>query len=335
MTVTIPGTETGAQRGAAGAQGGAAGAQGGAAGAQGGAIRKGVRRGADTARRQELGAFLRSRRDRLAPEAVGLPSVGRRRAPGLRREEVAQLAGVGVTWYTWLEQGRPINVSAQVIGAVARALRLDDDEIAHLFTLAGLPAPTVVSEEEVIAASLSAILDGLDPLPAYAVSARYDLLAWNRSCATLMGDFARLPPHRRNMLWLLFAERSLRERVGGYDTETGTQCVARFRRNFAAHIGDPAWRALVDELYERSEEFRRLWDRHDVASNSSKIKDFRHPLVGRLRLASTTLWLADQPGARLVVYNPVDSRGRDLLERLTRLTGEPPPPSTRTSAPPG
>ncbi|MEV7803851.1 helix-turn-helix transcriptional regulator [Microbispora sp. NPDC088329] len=266
---------------------------------------------------------------------MGLPSVGRRRAPGLRREEVAQLAGVGVTWYTWLEQGRPINVSAQVIGAVARALRLDDDEIAHLFTLAGLPAPTVVSEDEVIAASLSAILDGLDPLPAYAVSARYDLLAWNRSCATLMGDFARLPPHRRNMLWLLFAERSLRERVGGYDTETGTQCVARFRRNFAAHVGDPAWRALVDELDERSEEFRRLWDRHDVAANSSKIKDFRHPLVGRLRLASTTLWLADQPGARLVVYNPVDSRGRDLLERLTRRTGEPPQPSARTFAPPG
>lgn len=271
----------------------------------------------DAARRQELAAFLRSRRDRLAPESVGLISVGRRRAPGLRREEVAQLAGVGVTWYTWLEQGRSINVSAQVLGAIARALQLDGSENGHLFTLAGLPDPAGEPEDALAAGSMEAILNGLDPLPAYSVSARYDVLAWNRAGAAVLGDFGALPPERRNILWLLFTQPAWKELIHRYETETGINCVARFRRYFAAHVGDPAWQHLVDELSERSPEFRRLWARHDVSASTPKVKRFNHPVAGELWLAASTLWLADQPGDRLVVYTPVDAHGQEMIHRLS------------------
>jgi transcriptional regulator with XRE-family HTH domain len=210
---------------------------------------------AGQARRSELAAFLRSRRDRLAPEAVGLPRGTRRRAPGLRREEVAQLAGVGVTWYTWLEQGRSINVSAQVLSAIARALRLSADERDHMFTLAGLPSPATERDEDVLTEALRAIVDNLEPLPAHVVTPRYDLLAWNQADARLLGDFGALPPERRNVLWLLFTEPAWRDMYGGWDGETARQTVARFRRSFAAHVDDPSWQGLVDELSERSSEF--------------------------------------------------------------------------------
>ena len=270
----------------------------------------------DEARRRELAAFLRSRRDRLAPESVGFPSFGRRRAPGLRREEVAQLAGVGVTWYTWLEQGRPINVSSQVLTAIARALQLDEDESGHLFTLAGLPETVAVPEREIIIGSIRAILDNLDPLPAHIASARHDILAWNRAQAQLFGDFSKLPKERRNVLWLIHTEPAWEALIGGHETETGLGCVARFRRSFATHIGDPEWERLLEELLERSPEFRAKWDRHEVTSYAPRVKKLNHPVVGWLRLAATSLWLADQPGTRLVVYNAADEETEEAMRRL-------------------
>jgi transcriptional regulator with XRE-family HTH domain len=270
----------------------------------------------DEARRRELAGFLRSRRDRLAPESVGLPAIGRRRAPGLRREEVAQLAGVGVTWYTWLEQGRPINVSGQVLGAISRALRLDEDEISHLFTLAGMPEETAIPDGDLVAASISTILETLDPLPAHVVSARYDVLAWNRGDSLLFGDFGKLPPERRNILWLLFTEPSWEKMIGGFETETGLGCVARFRRTYATHIGDPDWQRLLEELLDRSPLFRKAWEKHDVTSYLPRLKNLNHPLVGPMRLACTTLWLADQPGTRMVIYTPPDEQAKATLRRL-------------------
>jgi transcriptional regulator with XRE-family HTH domain len=270
------------------------------------------------ARRDELAAFLRSRRDRLAPEAVGLPRGRRRRAPGLRREEVAQLAGVGVTWYTWLEQGRSINVSAQVLSAVARALRLSDDERDHLFTLAGLPRPGTERADDIVTSAVYAILDSLEPLPAHVVTARYDVVAWNPADGRLLGDFAPLPPHRRNLLWLMFTEPVYRDMFGGWDSEMYRQLVGRFRRTFAAHVDEPAWQALVTELSARSPAFRKHWERHEVTSYAPSAKTLVHPLIGPIRLAVTSLWIADQPGARIVVYAPLDQEGRDGLERLNQ-----------------
>jgi len=160
-----------------------------------------VNRAADSSgRRAELAAFLRSRRDRLAPEAVGLPPAPRRRTPGLRREEVAQLAGVGITWYTWLEQGRPINASAEVFDALARALLLDRHERAHLFALAGYADRGGDQVPDAVPPAVRAVLDGLDPVPARVVNARWDVLGYNRAEAAVMGDYALRPPEERNIL---------------------------------------------------------------------------------------------------------------------------------------
>src|SRR6266567_878699 len=154
---------------------------------------------ASCTRRAELGSFLRSRRERITPEDVGLPPGLRRRTAGLRREEVAQLAGVGVTWYTWLEQGRPINASAQVLEAVARTLRLDESERSHLFTLAGVP-DTTSRVAEICEPAVRELVEALDPYPAFVVSPRYDILAWNRAEASLKGDYSSLPDRYRNVL---------------------------------------------------------------------------------------------------------------------------------------
>jgi transcriptional regulator with XRE-family HTH domain len=154
----------------------------------------------DAIRRRELAAFLRSRRERLTPHQVGIPITGRRRTPGLRREEVAQLAGVGVTWYTWLEQGRDIRPSDQVLGAIARTLQLDAHEAAHLFTLAGLPARASQQDCNAVPPGAAALLDRLDPWPAMVQNPRTDILAYNRGYNWLLGDVDELPFEERNTM---------------------------------------------------------------------------------------------------------------------------------------
>jgi len=161
-------------------------------------------------RRRELAGFLRSRRERIAPEQVGMPAAGRRRTPGLRREEVAQLAGVGITWYTWLEQGRDINVSEQVLEAIARTLMLDPHERSHLFTLAGSPLTAIESESQAVSPEAHAILAKLDPYPAIVTNGRYDLLAYNRAYQVLIGDVDVLPFEDRNTMWLMFMSSTMR-----------------------------------------------------------------------------------------------------------------------------
>jgi transcriptional regulator with XRE-family HTH domain len=273
-------------------------------------------RAADAAeRRGELGAFLRSRRDRLAPEAVGLPPAPRRRAPGLRREEVAQLAGVGITWYTWLEQGRPINASAAVFDALARALRLDRHERAHLFALAGHADHVGVHEPDAVPAPVREVLDGLDPVPARVVSTRWDVLAYNRAEAAVMGDYALRPPEERNILWLLFCDPVLRERIPAWEDDAA-YVLALFRAAMADHVGEPAWRDLVSTLSGRSEDFRRMWARHDVTGPAPRVKRIRHPEAGLLRFGLATLLVADLPGARMTVHTPSDDATRAALATL-------------------
>jgi transcriptional regulator with XRE-family HTH domain len=189
-------------------------------------------------RRRELAAFLRSRRERIGPEQVGLPPTRRRRTPGLRREEVAQLAGVGVTWYTWLEQGRDINPSAQVLDAVARTLRLDTHERSHLFTLAGLPdtaIATIALECDALCPTAQLLLDQLEPFPACVVNARWDLLAFNRAYASIFDGLETMPIEDRNCLWLAFTDPSWRAAI--VDWEEGVaRLVAQYRAAMAEYI---------------------------------------------------------------------------------------------------
>jgi transcriptional regulator with XRE-family HTH domain len=267
-------------------------------------------------RRRELGAFLRSRRERIKPEDVGVHSLRRRRTPGLRREEVAQLAGVGVTWYTWLEQGRDINPSPQVLDAISRTLQFDVHEHAHLLTLAGITPPTTIADECLgLCPTVQPLLDQLEPLPAFAVSARFDVLAYNRVWASFHPGFEDTPLEDRNVVWLAFTNDRFRETIVDWD-DVASRMVAEFRAAMAEHLDEPTWKTLVARLHRASPEFTALWERHDVHGVESRTKRARHPEVGLLRLDYTNLWLTQQVGTRIVAFSPADERTRERLEAL-------------------
>jgi transcriptional regulator with XRE-family HTH domain len=269
-------------------------------------------------RRRELGAFLRSRRERLTPADVGLPEGGRRRTPGLRREEVASLAGVGMTWYTWLEQGRDINASEQVLEAISRTLLLDPHERAHLFTLAGVASAGRAPDGQVISPEVRAVLDQLHPFPAFVTNGRYDLLAYNRAYMVLVGDLDAVPFQDRNTLWIIFTKRTTGKCFVDKDQAKG-RMVAQLRGAMAEHIADPAWKCLVRRLQEESAEFRELWDRHEVAEPENARKRLLHRDLGLLQFNFLNTWLAPRAGLRLVSYIPADDPTREAVSRFDDL----------------
>jgi transcriptional regulator with XRE-family HTH domain len=269
----------------------------------------------DEGRRRELAGFLRSRRERIAPEQVGLPPASRRRTPGLRREEVATLAGVGVTWYTWLEQGRDINASPQVLDAVARTLLLDPHERNHLFRLADTADNSGLSECTALSPTVQLLLNQLEPFPACARNARYDVLAYNEAYDDLIGPLGDLPFEERNTLWRMFTNADCRARM--LDWEEGTRrMVAEYRAAMAEHLAEPAWKCLVSRLTEASPEFTELWDRHEVASPENLTKRYMHPELGLLKLNYTHLWLGQRLGTRITTHTPADEQTDAKLRTL-------------------
>ncbi|MFE9449476.1 helix-turn-helix transcriptional regulator [Streptomyces sp. NPDC006739] len=286
-------------------------------------------RGSDI-RRHELAAFLRSRRERIRPEQVGLPRGSRRRTPGLRREEVAQLSAVGVTWYTWLEQARDIQVSVQVLDALARTLMLDASERAHLFQLAGATDPTPASHCSPVTDAQRELLRRLEPIPACIQNSRYDILAYNRTYAHLLTDLDSVPPEDRNCMLLIHTDARWRSSVVHLE-ESMRLMAARLRASMAGHLAEPAWKMLVKRLKE-SPEFRANWERYEVVGARSKTKQFRNRYVGLLTLDHTDLWLSPEAGARMVTYVPTDEESRQRLEELYRLVQEPMPAASLTSS---
>ncbi|MCU7824900.1 helix-turn-helix transcriptional regulator [Kitasatospora sp. DSM 101779] len=268
------------------------------------------------ARRQELAAFLRSRRERISPEQVGLPETGRRRTPGLRREEVAHLATVGVTWYTWLEQGRDIQVSAQVLQSVARALMLDPTERAHLFVLAGAEDPAPIVECATVTPAARMLLAQLEPMPAAVLNSRYDVLAYNRAYTWIAGDLDALPFEDRNLMWLAFTGSEFQRSLVDIE-EARPAMVAKFRTAMADHGAEPAWKTLLNRLRKASPEFEEMWQQHEVAGLGNGLKRFLVPDVGLMRFEYTNLWLGPRPGPRLVAYTPQDEETRGRLEALS------------------
>lgn len=266
-------------------------------------------------RRSELSAFLRSRRERITPEQAGLPAGLRRRTPGLRREEVAQLSGVGVTWYTWLEQGRPIRVSTQVLTALSRTLRLDQVERAHLFALADVPDSPAGSGCGQVNPELRQILDALVPLPASVLNERFDLLAWNQAYAVIWPAVVAAEPAQRNILWLNF---TMPDCCHPYvnRAEQLPRLVAQFRAAYGRHVGEPAWTGLVSKLLGASPEFARVWAEHDVAGPAGYLKIFRHPAHERMVMLTTSLGVLAVPGTKIIVYTPADATCREAIECL-------------------
>jgi transcriptional regulator with XRE-family HTH domain len=266
-------------------------------------------------RRQELAAFVRSRRERVRPEQVGLPRSRRRRTPGLRREEVAQLAGVGVTWYTWLEQGREINPSPQVLEAIARTLRFDLHERTHLFTLAGVAVAAPPDECTTLFPTARRILESLEPNPAILLNARWDVLAYNRVYASFFPSLDDVAREDRNCIWLAFTDPQWREVIVDWEEATA-RMVGEYRAAMAEHLDDPSWRSLVERLLAASPDFAARWERHDVRRMESSRKRVRHPELGVLLLDYTNLWLDPSLGARVVTFTPADD---DTAARLRRL----------------
>jgi transcriptional regulator with XRE-family HTH domain len=267
-------------------------------------------------RRTELAAFLKARRARILPTDVGLPPGIRRRTDGLRREEVAQLAGVGLTWYTWLEQGRPIRASTQVLDAVGRALRLDGAELEHLYRLADVPVAPSDAAAVAVSPAVQEILDSMDPLPAVLINSRYDVLAANRAHEDLTWEWRSMPCECRNILWCCFTDPAARRRLLNFDEEM-RRMVATLRAAFAQHLREPAWTGFIRRLSAASPEFTELWARHEVANPESRVKHYLHGDAGLLRLRTNSLAVADMPEARIVAYTPVDEETRRRLP-LTR-----------------
>jgi transcriptional regulator with XRE-family HTH domain len=276
--------------------------------------------GVPTSRRQELAAFLRTRRARISPAEAGIPPGPGRRTPGLRREEVALLSGVGLTWYTWLEQGRPINASVQILDAVARTLRLDPAECAHLYRLADVPAvpePTVDAVPDV-----QEILDKLAPLPACVLNPRYDVLAWNAPYSVL---WARtLASAERNVLWQCFTIPACCGPFAANREPELRQMVATFRAAYGRRIGDPSWEDLIDRLSAASPEFGSMWAAQDVQAPSTRVKVYRHTTAGDFALSVTGFDLAANPELRMTVYTPVDADSRQRVEWLLAHPDAPP-----------
>ncbi|MFF8030324.1 MULTISPECIES: helix-turn-helix transcriptional regulator [unclassified Streptomyces] len=243
--------------------------------------------------RAELSEFLRTRRARLKPQDVGLPDFGRhRRVPGLRREELAQLAGVSVAYYTRLEQGNGQNVSAEVLDSIAHALRLDDAERTHLTHLAkpGRHRRKQPARAQQPRPGLRHLLESMETVPAYVVGRRSEILAWNRMAAALFGDWGRMPVQDRNWARLVFLDPDCRDLFTEWD-QKAADLVAYLRMDAGRRPDDPQLSALIGELSVKSEEFRRLWAHHDVKEKSHGVKRVRHPLVGEL----TLLWESFRP----------------------------------------
>jgi transcriptional regulator with XRE-family HTH domain len=270
--------------------------------------------------RNELAEFLRSRRARLRPSDVGLAAGQRRRTPGLRREEVAQLAAISVDYYTRLEQSRGPQPSRAVLTGIARALRLSDDERAHLFHLAGeKPEQVTAGPSPDVRPGILHLLDRLDDAPAMVIDAKYQVLAWNQLAAALIADFSALPPRHRNLVRQRFLGCGVPESCR-FDSEESTQfareTVADLRAAAARYPDDIEIRELIEELLASSAEFRRLWADHEVGIRRSMCKTVIHPVVGQLTLSCEMLLVPDFDQRVLIYTAEPGTPSHDALQLL-------------------
>ena len=280
--------------------------------------------------RTELGEFLRARRAQVKPHDVGLPDYGRRRVPGLRREELSMLAGVSVEHYTRIEQGRGVRASPQVLDAIANALVLSDAERAHLHDLAA-PAPTLRRRQRVlqrVAPGIARLVEQLHEHPAFVLGRRMDVLAWNPMAAALLGDFSQLKQRERNMARLVFLDENTIALYPDWE-RVARETVAFLRRDSARDLDDPQLAELVGELSLKSDHFRRWWNAREVKDKASGTKRFTHPSVGELELQYETLYPGAAADQALVIYTAEPwTPHHTALKLLSTLTAPSDPPDS-------
>ena len=258
--------------------------------------------------RRDLAEFVRDRRARTKPEDVGLAAGPRRRTPGLRREEVAQRAGVGVTWYTWFEQGRDIKVSTYFLERICIALALAPDERTHLFALAQQrPPPLAAPAAAGVSDIIRAVLESL-PNPAYIKTQRWDVVAWNAAAEAMFG-FSRTPAHERNSLRFVFADQRYRDMMPDWESDV-RRMLAKFRLDHGRAVGDASFAALVRELEEISPDFRRWWPLKDISGRSEGLKRFRLDDRSILEFEHGAFIVEGAHDLRMIVYTPASDEDR-------------------------
>lgn len=260
----------------------------------------------DQEARRMLGAFLRSRRERLDPRLAGFTDGRRRRTPGLRREEVAQLAGVSTTWYTWIEQGRAVSITSAVLQSIARSLLLQAHERNYLFALARLPLPAGAPAPARASSALQRLVDHQHPFPAYLMGPSWDVLAINAAASQLFGDFNAPPGEPPNLLWYTFTSADARARIVDWETRA-QRLIAEFRGDCGEHLAEPWLAAFIARLRDASPTFAHWWARHDVYGRDGGRREFRQPGGGTLAYEQITLHPSGAGDHKLVIHIPLDS----------------------------
>ena len=282
------------------------------------------------ARLQALSAFLKAQRARISPESAGLPAGTRRRTPGLRREEVAQLAGVSTTWYTWLEQGRDIKVSSSVLDCVAGALKLTPDERKYLFSLAFETGPTtfqIKKEAAPISPSLQKIIKELHSCPAIISDRMCNIVGWNRAAAHVFLDFELIPPEERNMIRLLFTRREFQRLAVNWE-QFASGFLAMFRSYYGQYVEDRWYASFLEEMKRDHPGFTRMWEESQVSYAPEVHLEFRHAKAGKMVFELTSLHVYGSDDLRCSIYTPApdtntESKMRQLMEEKSEPTSNP------------
>ncbi|WP_420480846.1 helix-turn-helix transcriptional regulator [Bacillus subtilis] len=269
-------------------------------------------------KRKELGEFLKLKRAQLSPQEFGLPMGTRRKTTGLRREELAQLSGIGVTWYTWLEQGRDIRVSTQVLESISRVLKLNYEEKRHVFLLAGHHVPLDDQDEENKSLPLAVrhFIDHLTNCPVYVTDEKWDVIAWNTAACAVFGNFGQMGSKERNAIWRCFTSKEYRNLLDDWESHA-KKLIAQFRSTASRFLGEAWIKELIDELTERSPEFKKWWNHHEVLGTHAGEKVLHHPAAGKMVMEHMTLQIYDSPDLKLTIYRPLEKE--NTVDKLKAL----------------
>jgi len=272
----------------------------------------------DKERRRELGDFLKVRRERLSPGDFNLPIGARRRAKGLRREEVSQLAGIGITWYTWLEQGRDIQVSSEVLEAISRIFTLNKEEKEHLFLLGNQPLPstTVQNERENIDRVVKNLLSQLGHCPAYVTDEKLNIVDWNKAAMMVFGDFNEMDERNLNAVWRCFTSKEYQNLFQNWE-DHAQRLIAQFRLAYTHFVGDEWFKTIISELSEESPQFYEWWSNHEVLGTPCGKKTIIHPVVGEMIMDHITLQVYDAPELKVTIYQP--RQEKETEEKMKHL----------------
>ncbi|EKQ52813.1 helix-turn-helix transcriptional regulator [Clostridium sp. Maddingley MBC34-26] len=271
-------------------------------------------------RYKELADFLKTRRKKVLPSQVGLSLGTRRRTQGLRREEVCQLAGIGLTWYTWLEQGRTIQVSTQVIESLSRVLLLNKQERIHLYSLANLPIPVdIPAYQETVSPILQHVLDNLVFSPSLIMDQRWNVIAWNKAACSILGNFNEMNDRERNIVWAMFTDNKYKQLYVHWDLHA-KGLLGRFRSTCGQYINDSWLAQFIDDIKMESIEFNLWWPLHEVQSDNEVYKQLNHPIAGTLNFEVSKYNVFDNSGLTLIIHTPI--AGTDTETKMKSLLNE-------------